>query len=369
MNFAQGKSFELNKLNTSDDSSIQINDPLAAALTDLHITASNNTTKKRMFISSSIENFKIEVGDKVIEACPILRNVSTFSIDNDPVEVDMSQKQLEKFVELHNHFAEDDPWDKTDPKWVKEFFFKMSDEEFKKLCWKADYLDSQRFLNNAANYLLIKLEAMTVEEIQEYLNIVNDYTEDEKIAIESGPLKYFINIAVVEEEKQPEEKKDESCTPKSLVLQTHSKFTDFTFQNFAFPESLTNFAFTVSKIPRPATPKCYTSKTTQKMAALKRNVKFHNFTFHYPQPDIFNAEGFAQFITSHAHPNYMGTFHLVFRDDVDEEIISHIYSIVVKVIDAWEPASSKPRLLLSNTERNLFNSKPFKEYPLIQAPQ
>uniref|UniRef100_A0A914YT34 SKP1 component dimerisation domain-containing protein n=1 Tax=Panagrolaimus superbus TaxID=310955 RepID=A0A914YT34_9BILA len=78
----------------------------------------------------------------------------------------------------------------------------MSDEDFKELCWKADYLDSQRFLEAAGDFVLNKLEDMEVKEIQEYLNIVDDYTPEERKAMEEHPLEFFTGVSIQQDEAE-----------------------------------------------------------------------------------------------------------------------------------------------------------------------
>uniref|UniRef100_A0AC35F0F6 Uncharacterized protein n=1 Tax=Panagrolaimus sp. PS1159 TaxID=55785 RepID=A0AC35F0F6_9BILA len=47
---------------------------------------------------------------------------------------------------------------------------------------------------------------------------------------------------------------------------------------------------------RTSSPKSYTSKTPEKIAALKRNVKFNSFVLLFPPLHILNAEAFADLI-------------------------------------------------------------------------
>uniref|UniRef100_A0AC35GNV2 Uncharacterized protein n=1 Tax=Panagrolaimus sp. PS1159 TaxID=55785 RepID=A0AC35GNV2_9BILA len=72
----------------------------------------------------------------------------------------------------------------------------MSENEFKELCWKADFLDSQRFLEAAGDYVLSKMEEMEVQQIQEYLNIQDDFTLEERKAMEEHPLKFFSGVSI-----------------------------------------------------------------------------------------------------------------------------------------------------------------------------
>uniref|UniRef100_A0A914Q693 Uncharacterized protein n=1 Tax=Panagrolaimus davidi TaxID=227884 RepID=A0A914Q693_9BILA len=223
-----------------------------------NVISVKTSSSKKIILSSKIENFKIQVGPKVIKACSILKNVLKFTNDAESIiEVEMTQKQLEKFIELHEHFSEDDPWNKKEQYWMKKFFSKMSDEDFKELCWKADYLDSQRFLNNAAFYLLSKLQTMKIADFQQYLNIVNDYSEDEKQAIKDGPFKYFTSIAIEQENLELENIEDNRHV--FYPLKKHKMEFIFQKQNFSFPKSLINFTFTTSMIPKDLFYKLYST--------------------------------------------------------------------------------------------------------------
>ena len=144
--------------------------------------------------------FTIEVGSHVIEACSILKNVAEHTDNSDAVEVDMTPKQLEDFVKLHDHFKSK-PAGEKDLEFTNGFFKAMSDAEFKDLCWKADYLDSQRFLEAAGDFVLAKLEELEVKDIQNFLNIVDDYTPDERKAMEEHPLEFFTGVSIQQDEE------------------------------------------------------------------------------------------------------------------------------------------------------------------------
>uniref|UniRef100_A0AC34G4W8 Uncharacterized protein n=1 Tax=Panagrolaimus sp. ES5 TaxID=591445 RepID=A0AC34G4W8_9BILA len=158
---------------------------------------------QKMFLRSKVNpEFQVEVGPSVINCCNILKNVTEHTDNSDAVEVDMTQTQLEKFVELHNHFpATADITDK-DLEWTNNFFKEMSDEDFKELCWKADYLDSQRFLEAAGDFVMHKMEDMEVPDIQKYLNIVDDYTAEERKAMEEHPLEFFTGVSIQQDEAE-----------------------------------------------------------------------------------------------------------------------------------------------------------------------
>uniref|UniRef100_A0A914PFM5 SKP1 component dimerisation domain-containing protein n=1 Tax=Panagrolaimus davidi TaxID=227884 RepID=A0A914PFM5_9BILA len=78
----------------------------------------------------------------------------------------------------------------------------MPENEFKELCWKADYLDSQRFLEAAGDYVMAIMEEMEVKQIQEYLNIVDDYTPEERKAMEEHPLEFFTGVSIQQDETE-----------------------------------------------------------------------------------------------------------------------------------------------------------------------
>uniref|UniRef100_A0A914YRL4 SKP1-like protein n=1 Tax=Panagrolaimus superbus TaxID=310955 RepID=A0A914YRL4_9BILA len=165
--------------------------------------SSASTAAPKMFLRSKIDpEFQIEVGPSVINCCNILKNVTEHTDNSDAVEVEMSQIQLEKFVELHNHFPAIAAITDKDLEWTNAFFKEMSDQDFKELCWKADYLDSQRFLEAAGDFVLNKLEDMEVKDIQEYLNIVDDYTPEERKAMEEHPLEFFTGVSIQQDEAE-----------------------------------------------------------------------------------------------------------------------------------------------------------------------
>lgn len=144
--------------------------------------------------------FTIEVDHRVIDSCSILKNVTEHTDNAEAVEVEMTPVQLSKFVELLNHF--DGPEAPKDPEFTTAFFKEFSDAEFKDLCWKADYLDSQRFLEAAGDFVLAKFEDMEVPEIQDYLGIVDDYTPEERKAMEAHPLEFFTGIQLQQDQPQ-----------------------------------------------------------------------------------------------------------------------------------------------------------------------
>uniref|UniRef100_A0AC35FUF6 Uncharacterized protein n=1 Tax=Panagrolaimus sp. PS1159 TaxID=55785 RepID=A0AC35FUF6_9BILA len=150
---------------------------------------------QKMFLRSKINpEFQTEVGTSVINSCNILKNVTEYTDNSDAVEVDMTQKELEKFVEFHNHFLSTATVTDKDLQWTNAFFKEMPENEFKEFCWKADYLDSQRFLEAAGDYVLSKMEEMEVQQIQEYLNIQDDFTLEERKAMEKHPLEFFNGV-------------------------------------------------------------------------------------------------------------------------------------------------------------------------------
>uniref|UniRef100_A0A914PL14 SKP1-like protein n=1 Tax=Panagrolaimus davidi TaxID=227884 RepID=A0A914PL14_9BILA len=157
----------------------------------------------KMFLRSKINpEFQIEVGPSVINCCNILKNVTEHTDNSDAIEVDMTQKQLEKFVELHNHFPSTAKITDKDLEWTNAFFKEMPESEFKELCWKADYLDSQRFLEAAGDFVMAIMEEMEVKQIQEYLNIVDDYTPEERKAMEEHPLEFFTGVSIQQDEAE-----------------------------------------------------------------------------------------------------------------------------------------------------------------------
>uniref|UniRef100_A0A914QJW2 Uncharacterized protein n=1 Tax=Panagrolaimus davidi TaxID=227884 RepID=A0A914QJW2_9BILA len=156
---------------------------------------------QKMFLRSKINpEFQIEIGPSVINCCNILKNVTEHTDNSDAVEVDMTQIQLERFVELHNHFPATATLADKDLEWTNNFFKQMPEADFKELCWKADYLDSQRFLEAAGDFVLAELENLEVPEIQKYLNIVDDYTPEERKAMEEHPLEFFTGVSIQQDE-------------------------------------------------------------------------------------------------------------------------------------------------------------------------
>uniref|UniRef100_A0A914QGE7 Uncharacterized protein n=1 Tax=Panagrolaimus davidi TaxID=227884 RepID=A0A914QGE7_9BILA len=125
--------------------------------------------------------------------------------NSDAVEVDMTQKQLEKFVELHNHFPSTAKITDKDLEWTNAFFKEMPENEFKELCWNTDYLDSQRFLEAAGDFVMTIMEEMEVKQIQEYLNIVDDYTSEERKAMEEHPLEFFTGVSIQQDEAEQQQ--------------------------------------------------------------------------------------------------------------------------------------------------------------------
>uniref|UniRef100_A0A914QK95 Uncharacterized protein n=1 Tax=Panagrolaimus davidi TaxID=227884 RepID=A0A914QK95_9BILA len=166
--------------------------------------------EQKMFLRSKINpEFQIEVGSSVINCCNILMNVTEHTDNSDAVEVDMTQKQLvkqlEKFVELHNHFPSTAKLTDKDLEWTNAFFKEMPENEFKELCWKADYLDSQRFLEAAGDFVMAIMEEMEVPQIQKYLNIVDDYTPEERKAMEEHPLEFFTGVSIQQDEAEQQQ--------------------------------------------------------------------------------------------------------------------------------------------------------------------
>uniref|UniRef100_A0A914Y939 Uncharacterized protein n=1 Tax=Panagrolaimus superbus TaxID=310955 RepID=A0A914Y939_9BILA len=156
----------------------------------------------KITLRSSIDpKFSIEVDDRVIQSCTILRNVQEHTNDDGEVDVDMTQRQLQNFVDLHNHFPSADA--PKDLEWTNNFFREMPETEFKELCWKADYLDSQRFLEAAGDFVLNQMENFDVPEIQSYLNVVDDYTPEERRAMEEHPLEFFTGVSIQNDDNAP----------------------------------------------------------------------------------------------------------------------------------------------------------------------
>uniref|UniRef100_A0A914R6Z0 SKP1-like protein n=1 Tax=Panagrolaimus davidi TaxID=227884 RepID=A0A914R6Z0_9BILA len=166
--------------------------------------AASEVPAQKMFLRSKINpEFQVEIGPSVINCCNILKNVTEHTDNSDAVEVDMTQKQLERFIDLHNHFpAATATLADKDLEWTNNFFKQMPENEFKELCWKADYLDSQRFLEAAGDLVLAELENMEVPEIQKYLNIVDDYTPEERKAMEEHPLEFFTGVSIQQDEAE-----------------------------------------------------------------------------------------------------------------------------------------------------------------------
>ena len=156
---------------------------------------------QKMILRSKIDtDFQIEVDSKVINCCNILKNVTEHTDNSDAVDVDMSKWQLEKFVELHNHFEDPSNLEEKDLEWSNAFFKAMEDQDFKDFFLKAHQcLGSQRFLKSVEDFILFKFENMEVEP-NGYQNIFNDYTPEEEKAIRESPLYIFNGITIQEEE-------------------------------------------------------------------------------------------------------------------------------------------------------------------------
>ena len=160
--------------------------------------------EKVILRSLATPGFTIEVGPRIINSCSILKNVTQHTDNSDTIEVEMNQKQLEKFVELHNHF--ETPDSPKDPEFTKSIFDSFTDDEFKDFTFKADFLDSQRFLEAAGDYVLNKINDLEVPEIQKYLELIDDFTPDERRALEESPLEFFSGIKFKDEmEKENED--------------------------------------------------------------------------------------------------------------------------------------------------------------------
>uniref|UniRef100_A0A914YJ03 Uncharacterized protein n=1 Tax=Panagrolaimus superbus TaxID=310955 RepID=A0A914YJ03_9BILA len=113
--------------------------------------------------------FSVEVDGRVIKSCSILQNVQDCTNNDGEVEVNMTQKQIEKFVHLHNHFpSADSP---KDIEWTNNFFREMPENEFKDFCFKADFLDSQRFIEASGDYAVTLIDEFDIDAIQDYFNI------------------------------------------------------------------------------------------------------------------------------------------------------------------------------------------------------
>uniref|UniRef100_A0AC35GI46 SKP1 component dimerisation domain-containing protein n=1 Tax=Panagrolaimus sp. PS1159 TaxID=55785 RepID=A0AC35GI46_9BILA len=152
---------------------------------DIADAAAPEVPAQKMFLRSKINpEFQIEIGPSVINC------------------FDMTQIQLERFVELHNHFPATATLADKDLEWTNNFFKQMPEADFKELCWKADYLDSQRFLEAAGDFVLSELENKEVPEIQKYLNIVDDYTPEERKAMEEHPLEFFTGVSIQQDEAE-----------------------------------------------------------------------------------------------------------------------------------------------------------------------
>uniref|UniRef100_A0AC34G1M9 Uncharacterized protein n=1 Tax=Panagrolaimus sp. ES5 TaxID=591445 RepID=A0AC34G1M9_9BILA len=172
--------------------------PAKSVDTATTIPAADPTIPTSIILRSKITpNFTIEVGSRVINSCTILKNVIEHTDNSGFIDVDMNQKQLEKFVDLHNHF--DSPSDPKDPEFTTKIFDTFSGEEFKDFTFKADFLDSQRFLEAAGDYVLNRIEFDDVQKIIEYLELEDDYIPEERKAMEEHPLEFFANIKFTDE--------------------------------------------------------------------------------------------------------------------------------------------------------------------------
>uniref|UniRef100_A0AC35FEM9 Uncharacterized protein n=1 Tax=Panagrolaimus sp. PS1159 TaxID=55785 RepID=A0AC35FEM9_9BILA len=165
--------------------------------------APSNVVPQKMFLRSKINpKFQIEIGPSVINCCSILKNGLEHTDNSDAVEVDMTQKQLEMFVELHNHFPPTAEITDKDLDWTNMFFNQMPDAFFKELCWKADVLDSRRFLEAAGDFVMEQMEAMNVAQMQQYFNSEDDYTPEERAAMEANFFEFFTGLAIQQQHAQ-----------------------------------------------------------------------------------------------------------------------------------------------------------------------
>ena len=166
----------------------------------------------QLYLRSTVDrDFTILIDNRVIQSCLILKDVVSkfffqcfifqafhyFSEDISevppPIEVNLSKKQLEAFVAVHNHYSSAKT--PNDLRFTIKLFKKYTDAEFKELAWKADIFDSDRFTSTAGDFMIHRLKGMNVADIQKFLNIVDDYSPAERKAMKERPMQFFAGAA------------------------------------------------------------------------------------------------------------------------------------------------------------------------------
>uniref|UniRef100_A0AC34GTC0 Uncharacterized protein n=1 Tax=Panagrolaimus sp. ES5 TaxID=591445 RepID=A0AC34GTC0_9BILA len=142
-------------------------------------------------ISCSIPEFQVEVGVNVINGCRTLKNAVEYCNNVEPITVPLKKNQLETLVKFYQVYQE---IAYGSHQWIHSFFENFTDEELLEFAKTGDYLHSNDIFGAIAIRLSFKLENMSTHDLTQfldYLNIVDDYTPEERILIQENPLKFF----------------------------------------------------------------------------------------------------------------------------------------------------------------------------------
>lgn len=123
--------------------------------------------------------------------------------------------QLEKIVEFI-HQCQTKPYkaplpkplpsnrleDVIDNKWYIHFI-DLPKKELLKLIRAANYLNIERLFELASAKLGSEIKGMSIEELREYFEIVNDFTEEEEESIKNGKINMYNLNSQTENHKEP----------------------------------------------------------------------------------------------------------------------------------------------------------------------
>uniref|UniRef100_A0AC34G2N2 Uncharacterized protein n=1 Tax=Panagrolaimus sp. ES5 TaxID=591445 RepID=A0AC34G2N2_9BILA len=145
-------------------------------------------------IKSEVDNQIFSVNENIINASALLKNLCDLTKVTEPITVQQcSGKSINTFIKLISHY--DEITDKHDKEFEQLFFNSFNDEELAELVKDLSILDSEFFMDSVADYILDKISQMkSLEEIQKYLGLENDFTLDERKSIEKNLLEYFLGI-------------------------------------------------------------------------------------------------------------------------------------------------------------------------------
>uniref|UniRef100_A0A914NYF1 Uncharacterized protein n=1 Tax=Panagrolaimus davidi TaxID=227884 RepID=A0A914NYF1_9BILA len=147
-------------------------------------------------IQSEIDNQKFTVDKKVIFSSVLLKNICDITDIREPIMVKCPGDSLKTFISLINHYQT--PFDQeNDDKFEKSLYCSLNKNELINLIQDLCVLDSDFFLDSIADYILkiIGEDEMDWNDIQYYLELENDFTENERILIDKNEkLEYFLSL-------------------------------------------------------------------------------------------------------------------------------------------------------------------------------